>query len=594
MKNLSQGEANEEDLDFRRVKDRSKNLLDNRSLSTTILRMNIIILAKLSQMPLLIWSRRKIGMGNRWQFNNNFTNRLLQLSSKASYLIFLRSLPVFLFMVTIALPQPAASSGIQEGRISPTQIQTIAQYFMRLQQAQQLIQHTVINQHQVVSHEQLEAWLDEPDDQSLRHILRALQLSEIKIQKKQAYRESISKYKIDLNDMRQHPKQVSSFCKALPKGGLLHVHPNGTMDADLVWRMLSRTNPVIDGASLVDAIQKYNMTLYPKEVDFFRSLPKKQFLDLEKSQRQQIVALFSLPEKPQQHSFKRFDAIFVIKDLIYQGQNEEAIFIEVIKDFVSKAKKQQVSYIEFTSSIKSPEFRQKLQKLAQQLLEQTGVMVRWNKSFVRVRPFAKNQKAAQRFMQHRLINPSSTVVGIDLLANEKQSSALQAAQAIYPYFDQNKKTNLALTMHAGELGDANNARDASLFGVQRIGHGVQLWLNPLTIEWFRYNKIGIEINLTSNVKLTAISSIAAHPFLNYLRLGIPVALSTDNDGIFKTSIVKECETAILNTDIQYSELRQMILNSIQLAFVDSKTKWQLFRQLTEKLKRFEKQFKAYR
>jgi adenosine deaminase len=146
-------------------------------------------------------------------------------------------------------------------------------------------------------------------------------------------------------------------------------------------------------------------------------------------------------------------------------------------------------------------------------------------------------------------------------------------------------------MHAGELGDLRNTRDAAIFGVQRIGHGTNLIKSPITVEYYRETKIPVIVNLVSNLRLTYVKKIQDHPFLDYARLGIPVAMSTDDDGILETTPNKECETAISGTDITYKELKDMYLNSISIAFIDDKEKQQLTQKLDEQFKTFESQYR---
>ena len=128
------------------------------------------------------------------------------------------------------------------------------------------------------------------------------------------------------------------------------------------------------------------------------------------------------------------------------------------------------------------------------------------------------------------------------------------------------KSRARLGVHAGEMGDPRNVRDAILMGAERIGHGVKLRQDPVTLEYARLRKLPMEENLTSNVRLQAVPSIAQHPFLYFHRLGLRVSLSTDDEGILKTDINHECVEAITKTDINYRELRQMILNSLETAF----------------------------
>jgi adenosine deaminase len=70
-------------------------------------------------------------------------------------------------------------------------------------------------------------------------------------------------------------------------------------------------------------------------------------------------------------------------------------------------------------------------------------------------------------------------------------------------------------------------------------------------------------------------------------LGLPISLSTDDEGIFETDINHECEIAINDTDITYIELKQMAFNSIQTSFASVDDKKILLELLSKKFMVFE-------
>ncbi len=196
-------------------------------------------------------------------------------------------------------------------------------------------------------------------------------------------------------------------------------------------------------------------------------------------------------------------------------------------------------------------------------------------------------KAAQALLTLR----SPVVTGIDLLGDETNMPTLEKGQAAYATVlraVRDGKSSLHRTMHAGELGDPRNPRDALILGVERIGHGVKLAADPIALEYAARNGIAVEINLISNLRLQAIDDLDQHPFLDYLRLGLPVSLSTDDEGILDTDINTECVTAITRSDISYSELKAMAFNSIRTSFADAETRQRLEARLTELFRDFER------
>jgi adenosine deaminase len=246
-----------------------------------------------------------------------------------------------------------------------------------------------------------------------------------------------------------------------------------------------------------------------------------------------------------------------------------------------------VLYVEFTDTM-SPEELPKYLELANHLETRYGLTVRFNIAYFRT-DTPTNQNATVLKMLKEIDSP--VVTGIDLLANEGHTPALENGQAVYgPVLAavKLKGAKWRRTMHAGELGDVRNPRDALLLGAERLGHGVRLIEDPVTLQYAVNRQIPIEINLSSNIKLQAISDIRQHPFLTYLRLGLPVSLSTDDEGIFQTDINNECVVAVGQTDVTYYEYKEMAFNSIRTAFVADDVKQRLLKELTDRFDRFEK------
>lgn len=49
---------------------------------------------------------------------------------------------------------------------------------------------------------------------------------------------------INLDEIRESSFTLDAFCRSVPKGGLLHVHPMGTMSRDRLKKLLTSINPV--------------------------------------------------------------------------------------------------------------------------------------------------------------------------------------------------------------------------------------------------------------------------------------------------------------------------------------------------------------
>ncbi len=128
--------------------------------------------------------------------------------------------------------------------------------------------------------------------------------------------ENIRRSTIDLDRIRRSAEATAKFCETVPKGGMLHIHPSGTMSKETVGELLETYNPVIDGPKLVKTIIDSKMLLYGDEITLLESMGQKQFRDLDLEMQERFLRLFALPKTPYTHEFERFDAFFAVKDLL--------------------------------------------------------------------------------------------------------------------------------------------------------------------------------------------------------------------------------------------------------------------------------------
>ena len=380
---------------------------------------------------------------------------------------------------------------------------------------------------------------------------------------------------------------------------MLHVHPWGLFSKSVVRKILTETNPLIEPEKFINYIENKDpgQFLYDHEKVILRSLPiSNNFLSYSEEQKSQFIEMFILPDQPEFHDFERFDSIFAFVDFLLANENRQEKLLIAYREFLKNAAAQGVSYVEFTEYF-SPKLENiaLLKEWSALFLKETGIVVRWNISYLRFEPASENAEDMKEWNELLVQNPSVEITGIDLLSKERGYPALEQAQEIYGYLagynQQNPDHPLRTTMHAGEMGDVRNVRDALLMGVSRIGHGVLLGRDPVTLEYARRMKLPIEVNISSNHQLGVHNmNESPHPFLDFLRLGLRVSLSTDNDAIFQTNITNECVMAVKTTNIEYSELRQMSYNGLETSFAAPETKRALISQLDEQFIKFEQKY----
>ncbi len=417
--------------------------------------------------------------------------------------------------------------------------------------------------------------------------------------------------KIGINlDSIRSKKSEDLFCADLPKGGMLHVHPWGTLDLETLKLILEKQNPLIDLNQLKQLAQtgldentdgKIDSTL--PQVSTFKFLnkistheklegSKIRYSNLNEEDKILFHDLFFIKDTTEK--FTEFMGVFsVIFNTVFKKDSFSDFKFKVDEAmwnaFLLRAQKEKISYLEVTQTVNSKNGIEKYANLKKNLKDKYGITVNSIASLDR----RLSPELIYAQVQDVLTMPANdSIVGFNLVANEDLHPASQFKDA-YSLLAAKRKTThpqLSSTIHAGEKGDVYNVRNALIMGVQRIGHGVLLKNDLLSLEYVRSNKIPIEVNVISNLILDVSPSVEAHPFLYYHRLGIPISLSTDDEGIFQSTLSKECELIVKKTDIFYSELKEMILNSIRHSFAVESEKKQLLHKLEEDLKVFEKKY----
>mgnify|MGYP003384672461 CR=1 FL=1 len=155
-----------------------------------------------------------------------------------------------------------------------------------------------------------------------------------------------------------------------------------------------------------------------------------------------------------------------------------------------------------------------------------------------------------------------------------------------------KYPDINLSIHAGEVDEPNHhIRDTLLLGAQRIGHGVNLITDPETMVRMQHGPYLVEINLISNLLLEYVKDYSEHPFPEYLRTGIPVALSTDDRGMWDSNMTDEYFVAVREFNLSWEEIVQLGRNSLQHSFVEAPVKQKLLADYDARVARFAATFR---
>jgi len=141
-----------------------------------------------------------------------------------------------------------------------------------------------------------------------------------------------------------------------------------------------------------------------------------------------------------------------------------------------------------------------------------------------------------------------------------------------------------ITLHAGELapgmvppeGMKFHIREAVEVGhAERIGHGVDVMYENdaegLLKEMARKH-VMVEINLSSNEGILGISG-DRHPFEYYRAAHVPVALSTDDQGVSRIDLTHEYVRAANDYHLSYPDLKHLARTGMEHDFLPGESLW---------------------
>jgi adenosine deaminase CECR1 len=227
-------------------------------------------------------------------------------------------------------------------------------------------------------------------------------------------------------------------------------------------------------------------------------------------------------------------------------------------------------------------------RLAQADAKATGVTVRLQDSILRFVPNAEDQLRASYDIvsRHRDLYVAVNMVGRE---DNDKGYPLRFTKTLREL--RHKYNNVRLSVHAGEVDEPNHhIRDTLMLGADRIGHGVNLITDNDLLREMRHGPYLVEINLISNLLLEYVSDYSQHPFPEYLRLGIPVALSTDDRGMWDSNLTDEFFVAVKEFNLSWDELLLLSRNSLQYSFVEDDVKAQLLKTYNARIQKFQDSF----
>jgi adenosine deaminase CECR1 len=411
------------------------------------------------------------------------------------------------------------------------------------------------------------------------------------------------------------PEQLYTFLYALPKGGDLHNHLSGAVLSEWMWDAALAQQA--RGYIYYTKVRIQNCVDYGSDefgrnpyLLLFKNLQASGYQKLDACQQSEYKRLQDLDERektawlnsmrldtPYEGRNEFFNAIweriddlllnpYLIADILYRNMEafgqEGVVYLET-QNGVGGYRKADGSAMSEDEVIAI--FRE---RLASKEAKATGVEVRFQNALLRFVPGAE-----ERLKQLYAINDRyrDLYVGVNMVGREDDDKGyplrflpvLRELRKRYP--------DINLSIHAGEVDEPNfHIRDTLLLGAKRIGHGVNLITDPEMMVLMRNGPYMVEINLVSNLLLEYVQDYSQHPFPEYLRIGIPVALSTDDRGMWDSSMTDEYFVAVREFNLSWEEMVQLGRNSLKYSFLDEVTKQRLLAEYEKRVQAFAAQF----
>jgi len=204
-----------------------------------------------------------------------------------------------------------------------------------------------------------------------------------------------------------------------------------------------------------------------------------------------------------------------------------------------------------------------------------------------LRAFPPQQVFAQTLLAFEVASADPNVVGLNFVQPEdatlsmseynRQMHMLDYLHSVYP--------KVHISLHAGELAPGLVPPDGLKFHIreavelghaERIGHGVDVMFENdprALLRDMAAHHVMVEINLTSNDGILGIVA-PHHPLPEYRAAHVPVALSTDDEGVSRIDLTHEYVRAAMEYGLGYLDLKMMARTSLEHSFLPGESVWQ--------------------
>ena len=411
--------------------------------------------------------------------------------------------------------------------------------------------------------------------------------------------------------VRHEPALLRSFLYAFPKGGDLHNHLDGAIYAESYIRWAAEDGKCID-------LESFMITAPPCNAE--TGLPAVSAIRYDGDMVNRIIDAFSI-RNYEHRGISGHDQFFsTFRRFVPAGVGHEG---DMLAESSARSARQNIIYLELLQSWGMAEARQlaltneafgadtpladlirhpDIENLAAAtILKLDGIEQQWRAALgcgqahadagcdvtVRylaqvIRTFPPAQVLAQTLLAYHLIEKDPRYVGLNFVAPEDHPITrrdyrwqMEMIGELAVHFPAAKD---GITLHAGEVVMGLVPPDQlgwhiraalEVAGARRIGHGIDIFYDPQAtrlMEQMAERGILVEINLTSNDAILGVQG-ERHPIRAYRKYNVPIALSTDDEGVARIDLTHEYQRAVEDHDLSYDDLKYLSRNALAYSFL---------------------------
>ncbi len=431
----------------------------------------------------------------------------------------------------------------------------------------------------------------------------------------------IPDWRLNRVDARQHFDQVKdqpallrSFLQGFPKGGDLHNHLAGAVYAENYIRWAAEDGKCLD-------LDGFTVTPPPCAGESGR--PPMTDVRYDAAVANQVIDAFSIrnherrPASPHNHFFATFEKFDLAADqrqghmlaaAAARAAAQNILYLELMQSYGMAAARRLATVdagIDPARPMAELVRHEGLERLAEETISELNrveaqrrdalscglptadpgcdVAVRYLAQVIRVFPL--EQVLAQTLLSFLLMEKDPRYVGLNFVAPEDHPIALKDYRRqmeiigeIARHFPESAG---GVTLHAGEITLGLVAPEhlgwhiraaLDLAGARRIGHGIDIAHDAAAeklMERMAAEGVLVEINLSSNAVILGVER-ERHPFRAYREHGVPLALSTDDEGVFRIDLTHEYQRAVETYDLSYREIKELSRNALAYSFLDGR------------------------